>query len=282
MLPALADLQPGSRLRRRRRARHEARARPAAPGVFTAAGMLAGRLEHHFLRPFGRYLDGPIRRRWPRLALSMRKRPRSRPSARKAPARLVSTSPSPSTCASRTVSGAIRARLAGRRGTVLLSSPPTARPGCISDDRVEIVAVRLVAAPLNGQVLDFSRWPRRLPRGKKAARASCLFWTRGGLDQYPVMARTNSPKPSPALSAAERTIAPSSSPSRHRSGNRTPPANLLVTLRLRRQKMTDTPSTPSLLAGRTRPRQRSAEPTWGLRRDAQRGGARRSCATCST
>jgi len=132
---------------------------PAAPGVFTAAGMLAGRLEHHFLRPFGRYLD-----RLDPQALAMTRRDME--------------------AAARTAFGmegrsadavefafSLDMRFQGQEASlpVPLPAAPDAAAlrrafldayretyGYVSDDRVEIVAVRLIATLADGQVLDFS------------------------------------------------------------------------------------------------------------------------------
>jgi N-methylhydantoinase A len=132
---------------------------PAMPGVFTAAGMLAGRLEHHFLKPFATPLD-----RFDAVALTAAREAmeaeakdafsqEGRPAARIA------------------LAFSLDMRFQGQEASlaVLLPSHPTGDElrrrfldayretyGYVSEDRVEIVAVRLVATLEDGPVLDFA------------------------------------------------------------------------------------------------------------------------------
>jgi len=166
---------------------------PAAPGVFTAAGMLAGRLEHHFLRPFARYLD-----RLDPPALAMTRRDME--------------------AAARTAFGmeghgaeavefafSLDMRFQGQEASLPVPLPAApdaaalrrafldeyrATYGYVSDDRVEIVAVRLAATLADGQVLDFSAMRRADAVGGAEPRARrAHFGRNAGWIDAPVVSR---------------------------------------------------------------------------------------------
>jgi N-methylhydantoinase A len=166
---------------------------PAAPGVFTAAGMLAGRLEHHFLRPLGRLLD----RLDPRELATVR-------SELEADAR--STFGAEGRGAARLdLAFSLDMRFQGQEASLPVPFPalPDAAAlrsafldayretyGYVSDDRVEIVAVRLAATLADGPVLDFSAMRRADAAnvGERQTRRAYFGRETGWIDA-PVMAR---------------------------------------------------------------------------------------------
>lgn len=132
---------------------------PAAPGVFTAAGMLAGRLEHLFLRPFATPLD--------RLDIGAMTTTLAEmeAEARDAFAREGHVAPRLG------LTFSLDMRFQGQEASLPVTLPqaPTADAlrraflaiyvetyGYASDDRVETVAIRLAATLQDGPVLDFS------------------------------------------------------------------------------------------------------------------------------
>jgi len=166
---------------------------PAAPGVFTAAGMLAGRLEHHFLRPFARYLD-----RLDPPALAMTRRDME--------------------AAARTAFGmeghsadavdfafSLDMRFQGQEASLPVPLPAApdaaalrrafldeyrATYGYVSDDRVEIIAVRLIATLADGRVLDFSAMRGADTVGAAEGRTRrAHFGRKAGWIDAPVMTR---------------------------------------------------------------------------------------------
>jgi N-methylhydantoinase A len=166
---------------------------PATPGVFTAAGMLAGRLEHHFLRPFARYLD------------------RLDPTA-------LATTRRDMEAVARTAFGmdghdadaidfafSLDMRFQGQEASLPVPLPATPDAGSlrcafldayretygyVSDDRVEIVAVRLAASLSDGHVLDFSAMRRADMAGVVEPRIRrAHFGRKAGWIDAPVMTR---------------------------------------------------------------------------------------------
>lgn len=166
---------------------------PATPGVFTAAGMLAGRLEHHFLRPFARYLD------------------RLDPTA-------LATTRHDMEAVARTAFGmdgydadavdfafSLDMRFQGQEASLPVPLPATPDAGSlrcayldayretygyVSDDRVEIVAVRLAASLSDGHVLDFSAMRRADMAGVVEPRLRrAHFGRKAGWIDAPVMTR---------------------------------------------------------------------------------------------
>lgn len=132
---------------------------PAAPGVFTAAGMLAGRLEHQFLRPVGMHLD--------RLALEVLGSIR----------RDMEAEARNAFGAEGRVSAAIdfafslEMRFQGQEASLPVPLPANLERdllrerfleiyretyGYVSRDRIEVVSLRLAATLAEGQILDFA------------------------------------------------------------------------------------------------------------------------------
>jgi len=166
---------------------------PAAPGVFTAAGMLAGRLEHHFLRPFGRYLD---RLDPPTLAMTRRDM--------EAVARTAFGAEGHGADAVH-LAFSLDMRFQGQEASLPVPLPATPDAaalrcafldayretyGYVSDDRVEIVAIRLAATLADGQVLDFSAMRRADTAGVAGRRIRrAYFGRKAGWIDAPVMTR---------------------------------------------------------------------------------------------
>lgn len=175
---------------------------PAAPGVFTAAGMLAGRLEHHFLRPFGRYLD-----RLDPQALAETRRDME------ADARSVFGAEGYA-AASLDFAFSLDMRFQGQEASLPVPFPASLDTawlrgafldaysetyGYVSGDRVEIVAVRLAATLADGQVLDFSAMRRADTAGAERRTRRAYLGREAGWIEVPVMARA---------ALAEATVGP--------------------------------------------------------------------------
>ncbi|MEP9386460.1 hydantoinase/oxoprolinase family protein [Mesorhizobium sp. KR9-304] len=166
---------------------------PATPGVFTAAGMLASRLEHHFLRSFAHYLD-----RLDIQALISTRR-EMEDDARKAFATEGHAAAALDFAfsldmrfqgqeASLPVPLPVAPEAAALRGAFLNAYRETY--GYASDDRVEIVAVRLAATRGDGQVLDFSSLRRpRLAGGAGRQTRRAFFGREQGWIDAPVLKR---------------------------------------------------------------------------------------------
>jgi len=165
---------------------------PATPGVFTAAGMLAGRLEHHFLRPFLADL-----RDFDAAGLTGLVRDMQHDAAN-----AFSSEGYRGTTLTHTFSLDMRFR--GQEASLVIPLPEdtaaaTLRTafmedyretyGYVSDDRIETVALRLVTALAEGPVLDFSAAQKASARAAANATRMAYFGSAAAWLEAPVMRR---------------------------------------------------------------------------------------------
>ncbi|MFT3989313.1 hydantoinase/oxoprolinase family protein [Aestuariivirga sp.] len=165
---------------------------PAAPGVFTAAGMLAGRLEHHFLRPFLADL-----REFDATGLETLVRVMQQDAAN-----AFSSEGYQGTALTHAFSLDMRFR--GQEASLAIALPEDTTAaslrtafmenyretyGYVSDDRIETVALRLVAALAEGPVLDFSAAQKTHTRTTAKTTRPAYFGSKAGWLDVPVMRR---------------------------------------------------------------------------------------------